>query len=892
MQKETWGRRALWLLPPAVTLALLSAVFSVYGLFPFGDSTISWCDMNQQTLPLLMDFKDILSGSASLFLNQQNAGGMNFWGVFLYYLSSPFSFLVLFVEKADFFRLANVLVALKMAVCSVTAFAFFRRRFPRLAAVQAVVLSVLYACSGYVLMYYQNIAWLDTVYLFPLFLLAVLRLAEQEKPAAYIAALTALLAVQFYLSYMVILFLILGSGIWLLTQKKEARGRQAVLLGVSTASAGLLSAPVWLPSLLEYMSSARTNDLLQNLRVGNLVSHLDTTLPVVFSTAAVAAALVLTLLYWRRASGSIRTAFALFVLLLLPLFVEPIHKMWHMGSYQAFPMRYGFITVFLGLVLYAFVLSGDNRLQESRFAHSPFPFFLALLAVALPFVASTVLLHFRFEDLSSYTSTLWGSSESLSLLFLFFLPAFLAWAVLGLFFREGLLPRRAVSVLLCVLLCVEVPFQMSVYMGSAASSADRQEAVFDLEGKVEEDTLFRVKNAEKDFDVNLLGAIGYPTLNHYTSLTSQSFLFGMKKLGYSSYWMEVNSNGGTALTDALLGNRYTVYRAADVPEGSEIAYRNGVYAMVKAGISLPFGFPVSSSAVSSLSNLSDEVVRMDLQQEIFASLFDSSEQLITEYEPEALVNLTVDHGEKWELTPQLENGRAYLQYRIDVKGEQTLYFDCFDELHNYLYEPINGSFHVFVNGELVEQEYPSQSSNGLVCLGSFEDESVLVQVELLRTCTARSFGAYGMDLNTLRTACESVQGEGLREENGQLLGSFQAEEGDWLFVPVCNTGGLSAEVNGKEAEVVSVLDCFFAVPLEAGENHVVISASAPGLAPGLLLGAAGLLCAVALVWFLRKKGYPRFFRFLERPALVLFTLLWAGVFFAVYLFPLILFFTR
>ena len=433
---------------------------------------------------------------------------------------------------------------------------------------------------------------------------------------------------------------------------------------------------------------------------------------------------------------------------------------------------------------------------------------------------------------------------------------------------------------------------MSVYMGSAASSADRQEAVFDLEGKVEEDTLFRVKNAEKDFDVNLLGAIGYPTLNHYTSLTSQSFLFGMKKLGYSSYWMEVNSNGGTALTDALLGNRYTVYRAADVPEGSEIAYQNGVYAMVKAGISLPFGFPVSSSAVSSLSNLSDEVVRMDLQQEIFASLFDSSEQLITEYEPEALVNLTVDHGEKWELTPQLENGRAYLQYRIDVKGEQTLYFDCFDELHNYLYEPINGSFHVFVNGELVEQEYPSQSSNGLVCLGSFEDESVLVQVELLRTCTTRSFGVYGMDLNTLRTACESVQGEGLREENGQLLGSFQAEEGDWLFVPVCNTGGLSAEVNGKEAEVVSVLDCFFAVPLEAGENHVVISASAPGLAPGLLLGAAGLLCAVALVWFLRKKGYPRFFRFLERPALMLFTLLWAGVFFAVYLFPLILFFTR
>ena len=123
------------------------------------------------------------------------------------------------------------------------------------------------------------------------------------------------------------------------------------------------------------MASARTNDLLQNLRVGNLVSHLDTTLPVVFSTAAVAAALVLTLLYWRRASGAIRTAFALFILLLLPLFVEPIHKMWHMGSYQAFPMRYGFITVFLGLALYAFVLSGGGKAAGKPVCALAVPFF-------------------------------------------------------------------------------------------------------------------------------------------------------------------------------------------------------------------------------------------------------------------------------------------------------------------------------------------------------------------------------------------------------------------------------------------------------------------------------------------------------------------------------------
>ena len=69
---------------------LLLVLYAMKGLFPFGEYTISWCDMNQQVVPLLCEFKDILEGKGSLFLNWQNAGGMNFWGVFLFFISSPF----------------------------------------------------------------------------------------------------------------------------------------------------------------------------------------------------------------------------------------------------------------------------------------------------------------------------------------------------------------------------------------------------------------------------------------------------------------------------------------------------------------------------------------------------------------------------------------------------------------------------------------------------------------------------------------------------------------------------------------------------------------------------------------------------------------------------------
>lgn len=187
-------------LAPICTAGILAAIFAAFGLFPFGEKTLSWCDMNQQVIPLMLDFKDILAGKGSLFLNLQNAGGMNFWGVFLFFLSSPFTFLVVFVEKSQIFLFVNLLVWAKMMVCAFTAGVFFQKRFPLLSLPEATGLSTLYAFCGYSLFYYQNIVWLDMMYLFPLLLLSLLSLAEKGRILPYILVFSAMMAVHFYLS--------------------------------------------------------------------------------------------------------------------------------------------------------------------------------------------------------------------------------------------------------------------------------------------------------------------------------------------------------------------------------------------------------------------------------------------------------------------------------------------------------------------------------------------------------------------------------------------------------------------------------------------------------------------------------------------------------------------
>ena len=175
---------------PALTMVLLGLIYAGWGLFPFGKLTVSWCDMTQQVAPLLAQLQDVLLGKANLLFSMQNAGGMNFWGVFLFFLSSPFSFSVAFVDKADLLQWMNVLVAVKLTLSAFTAVLLLRKWLPRLDWPAVWSLSLLYAFGGFALLFYQNLMWLDVMALFPLLLLAFGRLCR-GKPLAFVLALSA-----------------------------------------------------------------------------------------------------------------------------------------------------------------------------------------------------------------------------------------------------------------------------------------------------------------------------------------------------------------------------------------------------------------------------------------------------------------------------------------------------------------------------------------------------------------------------------------------------------------------------------------------------------------------------------------------------------------------------
>lgn len=887
-----WKKVMSCLLAPAVTACVLLFVYWMYHLFPFARYMFAWGDMTQQSIPLLLDFKNILSGQFDLFLNTANAGGMSFWGVFLFFLSSPFSFLVAFIDIKDIYLFANILVMIKMASCAFTASLFFRTQFSKLTVVQHNTLAMMYAFCGYAMMYYQNMVWLDMMCVFPILLMGLTRLVQKQKVGLYILALTATVAVNYYLSYMVIVFLVLSMGAYMILGAKKGTHKKTItLFCFSSLIAAFMTAVFWLPSFFQYTHSARTIGVIESLSGSPIISSMPTKLPVILCTAVIVAVIPMFFLLRMYHHREVRPLMVTYILTLIPVIFEPINKMWHTGSYQAFPVRYGYITVMMGLCLTAAFLTKTDylhRLAQPKVKTTPLLVIIAGFNVAALMVVAILLLVFKSEVISVYVGSLWMSDQALLYFLLFAGLAILVYFMIFMLYENLMLSRRVLSAALCSIMLVECIFCSCVFIGNGSRSVWGYDNALDLAYRTETEDLMRTKLNRKYFDVNLVGAMGYNTLSHYTSLTDEDYMFAMKKLGYSSYWMEVGSNGGTLLTDILLANKYTIMKNTETTMSvQEKVYEGLVYCIVPNPTVNSFGVTFSAKNIAALETL-PEMTRIETQQYLSDIFYDCGE-IVEAYEPVQTINVKQTLEDDRVILEKIASGKSgYISYKIVVEEEQSLYFDCFDKTSTALKEAINDSFEITVNGVRKESNYPSQSSNGLVNLGTFENETVRVDIKLKKDMVdTRSYGLFGVKNTVIEAAHSDKTPTTLTRSGNTINGTVTAEtDTEYLFIPISWDSGYSVTVNGADAEIYRVLDAFMAVKLEQGVNTITLTYMPRGFVVGLILSIFGVVAFAAAIWALHCK-WLRKFRWLYWPVTILFFVMVGIVFVLINIVPML-----
>ena len=275
--------------------------------------------------------------------------------------------------------------------------------------------------------------------------------------------------------------------------------------------------------------------------------------------------------------------------------------------------------------------------------------------------------------------------------------------------------------------------------------------------------------------------------------------------------------------------------------------------------------------------------RAEIQELLYQSLFGQEDSILTVYNPSTTQNVTInDSMEQYSLQPGLSSTLPIIEWKVPVKEKQALYFDCFDSLSTNLVEPINKSFDIAINHVEQETEYPSKFENGLLYLGTYENEIVAITATLHKKVDAKSFGIYGMDLKKLQRAISNVKTPQLSVQGGTIKGVCEAKNGQQLFLPISYDNGFEAKVNGRPVSVQKAFDCFMAIPLEEGTNTIEINYHLPGLKIGLLMAVFGL---VGVLWIgFRKQKEKQYVR-LEQCSWVLLKVLMILVLLLIYIAP-------
>jgi hypothetical protein len=306
-----------------------------------------------------------------------------------------------------------------------------------------------------------------------------------------------------------------------------------------------------IPSFIQYLESARTSSIFDTVSFAWFLTNIQTTIPLILGSVS-----VIPFIFKKSLTNNKKVKYILLLLLFIPIIIDPINCMWHMGSYQAFPCRFAFMFTFLILDICACNLNEIN--EEKLSLKNIIGLILSILLIIFLYIFEAKYIQKRGEDLDQYSEALWGNSTSFEALLRYYSIVLIFILVIYILFKVKIINKKILSLSLINFTIVEILFSTSIYLIPPSKEHSHQNDIFSLQEKLDDDSFYRVKTDSKITDVNNINGAGFNSLSHYTSLTNEDYMFTMKKLGYSSYWMEVGSHGGTSFTDALLVNKYTI----------------------------------------------------------------------------------------------------------------------------------------------------------------------------------------------------------------------------------------------------------------------------------------------------------------------------------------------
>lgn len=906
--KQKWLKVLEYSLPALLTIFVYVFAMICKGIAPFGKESICYIDCSDGLIPAYTGLWDWLHGKGSFTVSfNLGAGGSLFSSFITNGFICPLSWLIGIFPRENIIFGISLLFIVRFALMATTAYICFKKCFPNVNKWTLLLFTMVWTFSGWSIIHFTNIGWLDIMTLFPLLILAGKKLVEKGKLMWFVICLSVMLILSYYITYMVLVGVVVVSTVYVFTAcKKENRMKVASNLFFAIFISLIISFVTFIPSVVTSLGGHRFTDA-NGVDKSELYSWFFSKFVVVTMFALPVVFFVRLMTKYKQDKRNVLFFMLSFIICGLGLIIEPINKMWHTGSYYCFPLRYGFvlilIMIFASLYYIDKYLKADqtakvvakeanisveenketavtvsqekveeknNELSNEKSKETKKPkkkYFdpvQSLLPVFMLFaVAATVMV--MIIGVSADVIRV----INFQTFFYYFLMFSMSYGAIELALRvktdKLTFANMKGGILVFVLCAVQVVMMMVGYLGSSIYGRFDTTSQVQNSFKVDTSNLengYKIKDKDCLYNLNFPYLIDYASMSTWIHISSEEQYQAYAHLGYNTYSTTLYSSGGTYMTDLLLGNKYVLSEKTlderyynfiedfDYYDSSE--EKNIKVHLYELKFETKKAFTTDVNLETLLKDKDDLI---EIQNIIYKSLFNQNDDIMKDLGAGVIQNFDgkdmKDEDKRYEITLASTQGRMlYLNSKVNgveliVNGE------------TYFVKPGLNDLGVNKNDTVVVT-IPKTEKNMTILGRNNTMQSIVDSLMFSDFNIERFVNVYQNNFSTANVE--------LKIKKDKLSIKFNnSYDHKYLFVPFINLANMNANVNGTDKTVQNAFFNFMLVEIDDADNKIEITYE-----PQLLKPCA-LITIVAIVLFAVFCVLNHFFKLSEKKFVI-----WVG----------------
>lgn len=828
-------KRCIWISGaiPAVTML---AAYIVNGVYPFGDRGVLIIDSLHQYLPFFTDFHEKLVNSGSMLYSFGGGLGYNLWATIAYYLASPLNFLLTAVSMEHVMDFMAYLILIKISLAGAV-FAWYLTDRNGGRDYTPVPFACMYALSTFMIGYYFNIMWLDSVLILPVVMKGIERIVEGKSGKMFALALFYALYCNYYIGYMICLFSCLYFlAQWIAAGKLNIGDflKSCMRFGWFALLSGGMAAVILLPA---YLALGHTESAGSSFPgkikfytdgITQWTGHFAAVEPInifddqsgvnIYCGVIILILIVLYVLDRELRFSERMSKVMLAAILLLSMNFNMLNYIWHgFHTQNGLPNRFAFLYIALILVM-GFDAVGHIR-KQSRLR--------ILLAWFLPVAFAAFCMWKKVGEREWYV-------YAITLLLLFLYGIFL------LLLRETIKREHIIKNILITVMSGEMVATgiygvcMNGTIGRSTYVDEQKAYQAMISRQADTDEFFRAEiDSQHMRNENMfMGARGVVL---FSSTMPEATVNLCKNIGMEARTNKTGYSGVTKLFNDVFGIRYVLSKCTeDTLYQMRKVDTEGEMSLYKNDGALSLGFMVSSDIKK--WDINDKLA-MQVQEQ-FAELATGVPFFYTLREAYSL-----EEGPTYII--RLHPGeQTYIEFTENVKSITIKTPQYTKTINNY-------TTNLFNLGT-VETESEESKANITITYKEGSTDPVPVRVY---TCTNEEYAAVYEKL-------AANQMSNIVEEGNRVSGDIHADQNGTLLLTIPYDVGWKILVDGEVTEAYPVGTALTGVDLNAGDHEIVMLYTPEGLWVGTALTLVCLIlffvsCFVEIKLIKEKKDEER-----------------------------------